>query len=49
MDSIVFKVVVILLLLVLLGSIAMGDRRIRKQRELEEREQRGKQAGEKSE
>ncbi len=45
MDSIIFKVVVIALLVAALGFIALGDRRIRRQRELEEREQREGRVG----
>jgi hypothetical protein len=48
MDSIVIKIVVITLLVGVLAFITLGDRRIRKERELEEQEKREKQAAGKS-
>lgn len=49
MDSIVIKVVVITLLVGVLAFIILGDRRIRQERELEDREKREKETAGKSE
>jgi hypothetical protein len=49
MDSIIIKIVIISLLVGVLVFIVMGDRRIRKERELEDRQKQEKQAAGKSE
>lgn len=49
MDSIIIKVVIISLLVGVLVFIILGDRRVRRERELEDREKRGREVTGKSE